>query len=847
MKTHLWRVLLAVILITPVTASAARDHNPFLDYRRDSGFLAQSPSVFGGPAAGLFNPGSFAMSDVSEHDFWWNDRDIRQGLDNYGFAFGRTVNFAMNTTTFGQLADNWKIYDYQLGLAGGTRGSTFGLGYRWSKGERQRTPRENSLVIGTVTRAHNWLSFGSAATVSLQSPAAQYVFDLGIRPLGSDNLTVFADWSVNNDQSFFSRGHWGAGLQVRPVRGVHLGLRLRQSDDGSRPDYTGTVGLTWGFTDFTALPHFDGDNNIKATSYMVRGTPPFRGVPNGQLLGQKGATYYPINLENTFLTYQKYRYFDDKNVAWLDLLPLLNALRDDQKLSAVVINLVGFDARPSLVWEFRQKLIEIHQAGKEVIVYTDRTSLLTYYLAAAATSITIDPMGSIEMPGIALSRSYLKGTLAKLGIGFQAHRYFKYKSFTESFTHDKMSPADREQRQRIADVIYENLRTGLAESRGLTPAAIDKLIDDKSMLVASEALAAGLVDRIGRWNDLAARMRSEYHARLLPHSPGHYRRSYWDEQWGDPVKIPVVFAVGPCDMDSGIKGRATSAYLRSLVKDPTVKAVVLRADSPGGDVLPSDLIADAIRQLKAAGKPVIISQGDVAASGGYWISMDGTKILTTPLTITGSIGVIGGWVWDDGFAAKAGITSDEVHRGKHADLYSEVNLPFLAGIPRRPMNDEELARTEHIIRGMYDGFVEAVAQGRGMSHEAVHEIAQGRVWMGGDAVANGLCDGFGSLDDAINLARQEAGIGPDQAVSLVEYPPRPMFLLPGLGPKLPGLIAKIRWSRKTHLAGPAPVPVTLPGLSPYDMLYLQSMTQTRGRAAALIGPEMLPEAWQNQQ
>ncbi len=854
-------ILLLSLLFLTVTATgalAARATNPFLDYRSDSWFLPQSPSVTGGPVAGLFNPSAFALSDMAGSDFWWNDGNVRSGLDNYGFGLGRQLNFAMNTSTFGTHADSYKIYDYQLGVAGGTRGGTFGLGYRWSRGETQRTAREQALVVGAASRKHNWLGYGASAVLSLESSASQFIFDIGLRPFQKEFLTLFADWAVNDDQAFFQDGSWSAGLEVRPLAGVHLGFRARERLGSGDVDYSALLGVTLGFANFSVLPQFDSDGDLQRTHYLVRSNPPIKGLPGQSLILGKKTTYFPLSLENKVLTYQKYRYFDDKNVAWLDLLPLLNAVRDDEDIDIFVVNLAGFNGRPSLIWEFRQKLLEIQAAGKDVMVHTDRTDARTYYLASAAGTITIDPYGSIDIPGLALSRSYLKGTLEKIGLGFQAHRYFKYKSAVETLSREDMSEADREQRQRIVDVIYEALRDGVAEGRGLTSDQVEQLTNEKSTLVADEALDAGLVDQVTRWEALLKSLGTERNARQLARIPNNYQRRYWDRQWGQPIKIPVVYAVGACAMDSGLKGRQTSAYLRQLVHDKNVKAVVLRADSPGGDPLPSDLIAEAVRLLREAGKPVIVSQGDVAASGGYWISMDGTRILTTPLTITGSIGVISGWVWDDGFADKLGVTSDIVHRGEHADLYATVNLPFLGGIPRRPMNESELVRTEEVIRGMYDQFVNAVATGRGLDPEAVHKVAQGRVWMGGDAIANGLCDSFGTLDDAINLARQEAGIADWREVEIVEYPPRPLIKWPSFGPKLPGLfgigdrvnrqLARLYGPDAASGSEPATVEVPLgaPGLSAYDVDYLQSLTRTLGGASLLVAPDLLPEAWQGE-
>jgi protease-4 len=266
--------------------------------------------------------------------------------------------------------------------------------------------------------------------------------------------------------------------------------------------------------------------------------------------------------------------------------------------------------------------------------------------------------------------------------------------------------------------------------------------------------------------------------------------------------------------------------------------------------LPSDLVADAVRQLKEAGKPVVVSQGDVAASGGYWISMDGTRVLTTPLTVTGSIGVIGGWIWDDGFAGRLGVTSDAVSRGAHADLFTTVNLPFLGGIPRRAMTDDELARTKEAILDNYDKFVAAVARGRGLDEAAVRAVAEGRVWMGGDAVARGLCDGLGTLDEAIRTARDLAGVPAWRDVRVVEYPPRPLVELPSLLPQLPSLFG-LGDRINRALAGAFVGAPTLngaglpgaPGLTDLDVVYLRQLAELPGRPLLLTPADVLPEAW----
>ena len=847
--------LTAVILSGASGVLAERETFPMLDYRTESWFLPQTPGVTAGPVGGLFNPGAWALTDQAGSDFWWNDRSIRKGLDNYGFGFGHGFNFAMNTTTFGTPESSYKIYDYQMGLAAGTRLGAMGLGYRWAHGETQRTPRQKSLVAGIVTRQRSWTTFGAAAAWSLESSAAQYVMDLGIRPFNRSWLTLFADWTVNDDQAFFNGGVWGAGAEVRPFRGLHLGFKARQQPGTGDIDYAGLLGITLGFFHAAVLPVYNENGDNLGTSGLLRSRPPFSGIPWDWAVFARGDRVYPLSLENKVLTYQKYRLFDNQRVAWLDLLPLLNGLRDDGKVDGIALNLTGFRGRPSLLWELRQKLQEIQATGKKVFIHADQLTPNTYYLASVADHLTLDPWGNIALPGYALSRSYLKGTLEKLGLGFQEFRYFEYKSALETFSRDSMSDADREQRQRIVDVLYETVREAVAQSRNISYAEFDRMVDENTILTPDEALELGLIDAISRWDQLPVAL-SNQNARLVPIAPADSYRKFWDDQWGLPKKIPVVYAVGPCAMDSGIKGRKTSEYLRRLAADPTVAAVVLRADSPGGLALPSDLVAGAMRKLKEAGKPVIVSQGDVAASGGYWISMDGTEILTTPLTITGSIGVIGGWIWDDGLTEKIGITSEVVQRGERADLFATVNLPFLGGIPRRPLDETELARVKNLILDNYGKFTTAVAAGRGLPLDEVEKIAQGRVWMGGDAVEHGLCDGLGSLDTAIERARQLAGIGDWEEIQIVEYPPRPWIQWPSFGPKIPGFFG-LGDRVNSWLAGLYGLEngvnestldpgswVGAPGLSEYEVEYLKTLSQTPGSPVMMVPADVLPNGWQ---
>jgi protease-4 len=344
------------------------------------------------------------------------------------------------------------------------------------------------------------------------------------------------------------------------------------------------------------------------------------------------------------------------------------------------------------------------------------------------------------------------------------------------------------------------------------------------------------VDELARWHDLGEHLAEGGESLGGPDVYGLRRHA--DERWGEPPVVAVVYAIGECAMDSGIRGRRTGAFLRALADDPAVRAVVLRADSPGGDPLPSDLVDEGVRRLREAGKPVIVSQGDVAASGGYWISMNGTEVLTTPLTITGSIGVIAGWVWDESLHEKIGVNADGVSQGAHADLFRNVRYPLLdVAVPARAMTEPEEAMARDRILEMYDRFVDAVAAGRGLEPARVREIGGGRVWMGPDAVELGLCDGIGGLGAAVDRARELAGIAVGERVTLREYPPRPLFEMPQLGLPFLGLSVRLPgpWSDAVETAdGEA---------SDLSVLVLRRLAETGGRPLLFTPPDALPEAW----
>jgi protease-4 len=253
-------------------------------------------------------------------------------------------------------------------------------------------------------------------------------------------------------------------------------------------------------------------------------------------------------------------------------------------------------------------------------------------------------------------------------------------------------------------------------------------------------------------------------------------------------------------MDEGIRARRLERLFRQLAHDRRVKAVVFRVDSPGGDPLASDLVASAVRACSQR-KPVIVSQGQVAASGGYWLSMAADSVLAGPATLTGSIGVIGGWLYDQGASSKLGMTSDVVQHGRHADYMSGVRFPFLGmRLPRRPLSDTETARVDVVMADLYRRFVDGVAGFRHLSFDSVHALAEGRIYSGLDAHSAGLVDGIGGLLLAFDLAAAKAGLRPGDRPEIVEYPEHAgWFAWPWQPPAVADLLPEEAWEEALRL------------------------------------------------
>ncbi|UCD16988.1 MAG: S49 family peptidase, partial [Candidatus Zixiibacteriota bacterium] len=652
------------------------------------------------------------------------------------------------------------VTDYRIGLADGSSALAIGVAYGWSKGDFDALGRERLVTAGGIIRPTRYLSLGLIGSLSLQSRANEGIAEIGVRPLGTSRLTVFADGAIQHGVPF-KDAPFGAGAAVELARGICLVGRYFDSE-------AFTLGLTIDFGKFGigSQSHYDADQNHAYYTHSVRlgGMKPSI-FPE---LFETGRRYLAVNLKGT-VDYQTYRFFDKGTIRFADLLRDIRAATADPRVAAIAVNFSDMRIRPEHAWEVREELRQAQAAGKKVVAFIERCGMTGYHLASVADAIVLDPEGAMMLTGHSLSRTYFKGTLAKLGLGFDEWRFYKYKSAAEKLSRDRMSDADREQRQAYVDDWYELVRGEVCRSRNLSHEEYDRLIDDEGYIMASVALKAGLVDTLARWSDAGAILRSLVGRAMW----GIKSKNLLDNalppaEWGPQAQIAIVYGLGECATDRGIRARWLEKVFLGLAHRPSVKAVVFRVDSPGGDRLASDMVAQALKKC-AREKPVIISQGQVAASGGYYISMYGDTILAGPNSITGSIGVIGGWVYDLGFSGKLGMSSDHVTRGKSADVGLGVTVPFLGiTIPARNLTTDERARVEGYIGEYYDDFVEKVAAGRGMSVDEIRAIGEGRVYSGIDGKQVGLVDEIGGLMRAVAIAAEKAGLQPDQDIELIE-------------------------------------------------------------------------------
>lgn len=737
-------------------------------YYEVNDFAFTSPGAMKFGLYGFDNPASLAM--VTAPDFlinWTSYKKKWSDMRRVGVFAGREgFGFAMNhQKVFGA-----SIFDYRLSFAGGTDELSFGMGYGWSNGDRNFFNRSSVWTTGFLFRPSAYISVGTSVYIPAESET-QSLVELAARPFGNEKVSLFGDYLIKENY-FTNQSKWSAGIAVEALPGFRL--TGRYFDNKS---FTAGVQVELGSSGLYSQSHFNTNGDYAFNSYGIRFGAYDRNIFS---MFDKPQAYYYMNMAGG-IKYQRFRFFDNSNTL-TDFIENLEHAKNDPAVKGVVVNTVNLNAGKVMLWEVREKLRELKEAGKKVIVYIEDASLELYRFASIADEIYMEPMGNITFEGYMLGRSYLKGTLEKLGIGFDEWRFFKYKSAMEGFSLEKMSPADREQRQALVDDWYADTKDDIMKARGLSSDQYENLINNVFLVSAEQALELKLIDKSARWDSVKTALTKDGDF-FVGNGQLKGNKEPKDNQWGKKPSIAVIYAIGACAMDEGIKARTLVNYVNYAVNSPDIKAIVLRVDSPGGDGMASDYVAEALKKAKGK-KPVIISQGTVAASGGYWLSMYADTIVAAPGTITGSIGVIGGWFYNKSLFQDAGLSLDHVKKGDHADLGFGFTFPIINfPLAQRAMTSEEKTEVEKWIRFHYKEFVTKVAAGRNSTFDKIHAIGEGRVWTGTDGLGNGLVDVLGGLETAITIAADKAGLRKNE-YTLIELPEAPLFNIDAFMPKL---------------------------------------------------------------
>ncbi len=458
----------------------------------------------------------------------------------------------------------------------------------------------------------------------------------------------------------------------------------------------------------------------------------------------------------------------------LSLLVTLEAASEDENVAGLFLHLGRGGFGMAQAQELRAAIVDFAASGKKVTVFAESfgeggSGMLHYYLASIADEIWLQPSGNLEIRGFALETPFLKEALDGIGIEAQIAQRKEFKGAMSSLTEDKMPEPQRQNLQRLMDSWLEGWTTDVAADRNMDVLEIRALVD-QGTFGAGEAKELGLIDHLGYWDQVsdsileAAGEDADFYDLQL------YRQTLPANDNDAKTVFALIRAQGtillgdsdndPVFSDVALGSDTIAGAISDAIDDEEVEAIILRIDSPGGSYVASDVIWREVTRAEEAGIPVIISMGNIAASGGYFLAAPARRIVALPGTVTGSIGVVGGKVAFEGLWEKLDIEWDGVSAGRNATTWSA----------NRPFNEEGWAQLEKSLDESYADFTNKVATGRTLSAEAVEAVAKGQVWSGKDALAHGLVDRLGGYEVAIDYGKEELGIELSEEIALKSFP-----------------------------------------------------------------------------
>ena len=758
--------LLIITAFLPVIFIAGAQADPFDGMEH----FSESAATADRTISGLINPAGLGLMSAMGIQYAHAFTDSTYGGDDGALFSSKTGFFGIEWLNH---TDNVFRRKYTLALGDQIYSNFYlGLSYSWLGGSDSYYRGRKDWKLGFLYHPRPFASlalvidrlnepkFGGIKQRRLYQPAA------AVRPFG-DKFTFSTDirWlEGNNISSLNGNFRFAAG----PFRGVSFITDYRTEGQWR-------FGMTFNFN----------ETRIGAQGRLVRE----QDYGGGDYFIEVGTIRYPSTLANAGKTGSLTL---DGNVveepgrrplfgkSQKPLYLILSQLRkgaNDPRITGLLLKIDDISLDFATTQELRDAIGEYRENGKKVTAFMTTGGNLQYYLASAADEIYMDPGGLLELRGLAATATFYKGTMDKLGIRADVVRTGPHKTFADAFTDTSLTGAAREQIEWLLDDLYAQFVNGIAIGRRILPEKVKALIDS-GPYTARDAFAAGLLDGLKHYDEFVEndvrKVGSEY-ADL----GAFYRIEDYSTRWSEPKKIAIVYANGSIMpgrsgsslLEGKIAGSKTLAgAIKRVREDGSIRAVVFRVSSPGGHVFASEEIYRQLELIKGK-KPLVVSMGGVAASGGYYIACPGDAILASPGTITGSIGVVMGKPDLSGFYEKIGISHETIRRGAHADIRSSD----------RAATEEEIALIDRMIWQYYDDFVMKVATWRRLDRDSVDAIGQGRVWTGRQALERGLVDSYGGIWDAVELARQKARINPEDRVEFIILPAHGISILPPLG------------------------------------------------------------------
>lgn len=701
--------------------------NPFYDSNFRS-LPMRSASLFSNPAGLGFFPGSELLST---YEF---DRD-----NPNTFMWGATL----KNIAFGwSMVDTFNYYEAAVGY---DIPGAFSLGYAYQFGDRK------DHILGILGHPTEQLSLGYRTTVG------EYFHMFGglsIRPL-KNYLTLSADVEYEGIDSVLTY-YYGAMLQ--PITGIKVYAHSNEDFSNWHAGLNVSLGQIVVAGAYTHEGHkISAGIILSAMSYPT--FMPARARIATLRLDQE----FPELERKTFLGFPI-----SIKPGYTKLLNDLDALKKRSHVHTILVQIGDHGLTSSQMEELKQSFNSLKESGKKIVFFADTyRNTLTYELACAGDLIILSPLGEVHIPGIAMRKVFVKNTFDKLGIDTDISRIGEYKSAAEILSRSDMSEEDRQQLSEIVDHVYTSVLSGIASARQKTPGEVEDLISAIADFNSDDALAYGLVDTLLYDFELEDFLKTRYGTDAVADVRAITEEKTVGYPWQRlPPKIALVIAEGSIVPGKGeanffvsslIGGDTYATIFEEIKDDPSIKAVVFRINSGGGDAFASEKIAYAVQRC-AEKKPVIVSMGEVAGSGGYYIACLADEIFANERTITGSIGVLGINLVTKGLYDKIGVSWDHVKRGPHSD----------AAWGLRHLSEDEMEKMDREIAWYYDKFTSRVAQGRNMTQTRVDTLGRGRIYSGAHAQNKGLIDHTGGFINALNAAKKAAGLADD--VRLVVYP-----------------------------------------------------------------------------